>query len=260
MLRPSWAQTADRRAAQLAVAGLRRLAHRRRGGGALARCPARDCSHAARALRSSEGDGRAGLGRHSDLRPAGPASRRFAQRSRAEPPGLRDHRRRRRPAAAQPGPRRPARPPDHAAPDRGLPGVRRARNAGAKVASGDFLAFLDDDDRWHASFLAETLGAPARAPTWSRPAPSTSPRADAAGKGKTASQALDPGGFLRRNRGIKGSNVVLRRAVFARIGASTSACARLTDIDFAIRLGLEASSYARPTSAWSIAASTPVRA
>ncbi|MCE3238842.1 MAG: hypothetical protein K0R24_1823 [Gammaproteobacteria bacterium] len=32
-------------------------------------------------------------------------------------------------------------------------GVSAARNAGAKVAKGDLLAFLDDDDKWSSSFL-----------------------------------------------------------------------------------------------------------
>jgi glycosyltransferase involved in cell wall biosynthesis len=33
-------------------------------------------------------------------------------------------------------------------------GVSAARNAGARIAGGELLACLDDDDYWHEEFLA----------------------------------------------------------------------------------------------------------
>ena len=37
-------------------------------------------------------------------------------------------------------------------------GVCRARNRGISEAQGDYIAFLDGDDRWHADFLSEIAG------------------------------------------------------------------------------------------------------
>src|ERR1041384_3805017 len=37
-------------------------------------------------------------------------------------------------------------------------GPSGARNTGAEIASGDLLAFLDDDDEWLPSYLSEAQG------------------------------------------------------------------------------------------------------
>jgi Glycosyl transferase family 2 len=226
MLRPSWAQTADRRAAQLAVAGLRIDAVAEAlwldAQPEIARMPLAPCD------------------RQREM--VGPVSVVIPTCDRPDP--LLDAWR------SVLGQSRPAceiivvddgrRPLNRGLVDRLDRRITLLRTEGCRVSAAPetrarrspaatfWPSSTTTTAGTHRSWRRRWARSPARAPTWSRPAPSTSPRADAAGKGKTASQALDPGGFLRRNRGIKGSNVVLRRAVFARIGASTSACARLT--------------------------------
>lgn len=102
---------------------------------------------------------------------------------------------------------------------RGLPrfGVSQARNVGAIVASGSYLAFLDDDDCWDDRYLEEVAGCIENG------------RADVvlgslrnmsnchALKGKsfpTGSMESFRRELLRRNPGAVGSNTVISRAVF----------------------------------------------
>lgn len=127
----------------------------------------------------------------------------------------------------------------------GCRGASHARNAGAQVAGGDLLAFLDDDDWWHESFLAETLAALGRSGADVAAAGSFDVAASGRSwNGKRAPKTLCPSGFLRRNGGVKGSNLVVRRALFERIGGFDERLRTSNDIDFAIRLGLAAASYA----------------
>lgn len=118
-------------------------------------------------------------------------------------------------------------------------GASSARNLGAEAATGDYLAFLDDDDWWAPSYLeeaAERLRAGADVvltaflkerrieDTWV-----TVPE-------KTPPEALSPQDFFVRNPGLRGSNIVIRRSLFLAIGGFDPRLASHNDLDFGIRL------------------------
>lgn len=97
-------------------------------------------------------------------------------------------------------------------------GAAQARNFGAVMASGDYVAFLDDDDLWEPDYLRKAAALIAE----------ENPdclvcRLDKLTDGnvspfKNAVDDLDIDKLLIRNPGMTGSNVIVRRTVFFDIG------------------------------------------
>lgn len=124
-------------------------------------------------------------------------------------------------------------------PNRRGKGASGARNSGAALASGDVLAFLDDDDEWAPSYLREVTR-----------------RWDAARldvvctdlvlrfddgterPGKGAPDELVASHFLTRNPGLIGSNLAIRRTLYAAVGGFDESLRAATDMDFGLRLSL----------------------
>ena len=106
-------------------------------------------------------------------------------------------------------------------------GASASRNAGATAATGDLLAFLDDDDLWAPGYLAavqqalESVAAPLVV-TWITRFRRTG-AADGAPlvevcAGRRIREGLAPTDVLVHNPGVTGSNLVIARAVFDRLG------------------------------------------
>jgi glycosyltransferase involved in cell wall biosynthesis len=110
-------------------------------------------------------------------------------------------------------------------------GVSWARNLGARTVESEHVAFLDDDDEWTAEHL------------WS-----CSTEADLnlsafmkQGRGgrapeKTPPGVLHPRAFFVTNPGFRGSNIVVRREVFFKVGGFDETLPALNDLDLGARL------------------------
>ena len=130
-------------------------------------------------------------------------------------------------------------------------GPSAARNAGAACASRTWLAFLDDDDEWLPAYLRVVMA-----------------RADAHGldvvctnllyhyddgserPGRRVFDTLAPEAFLTRNPGLIGSNLVVRRSVFAAVGGFDESLPCAEDMDFGVRLSLHGGVRYAPTRQW----------
>lgn len=118
-------------------------------------------------------------------------------------------------------------------------GVSGARNTGAEHATGEVLAFLDDDDEWLPAYLSkviESLG---------------SNNLDVVccdllcrfegGKDRPARSApsrLLPEAFLTRNPGLLGSNLTLKRSLYQSVNGFDESLPALEDQDLGLRLSL----------------------
>jgi glycosyltransferase involved in cell wall biosynthesis len=92
-------------------------------------------------------------------------------------------------------------------------GVSQARNFGAALASGDYFAFLDDDDLWDVGYLEVVAAAIARG---DRLIVGRLDEFDEQGARpyKNAAGDLSVRTVLVRNPGVNGSNLVVERALF----------------------------------------------
>jgi glycosyltransferase involved in cell wall biosynthesis len=121
--------------------------------------------------------------------------------------------------------------------NRSNPGASGSRNAGAAASSAEFLAFLDDDDVWRPGHLASAVAELDRT------------GADAAisgicrikHDGTIQDIVMPPRAAIQerlfeKNFGMTGSNIVIRRAAFDRIGGFDPALPVFNDWDFLIRM------------------------
>ncbi|MEZ5830883.1 MAG: glycosyltransferase family A protein [Dongiaceae bacterium] len=124
------------------------------------------------------------------------------------------------------------------------PGASGSRNAGAAVSRAEFLAFLDDDDAWRPDHLACAMAELDRT------------GADAAITGicrikhdGTIQRIVIPvreaieGRVFEKNFGMTGSNLVIRRSTFDRIGRFDPALPVFNDWDFLIRMMTDRLTY-----------------
>lgn len=118
-------------------------------------------------------------------------------------------------------------------------GVGVARNVGAARASGDLLAFLDDDDRWHPERLARHVAVHAERPDavasycGMRTVDASGERELAPADQVAISSRLD---VARRRTGILLGNLVVRRADLEAAGGFHTAIRLAEDLDLVLRL------------------------
>jgi len=124
--------------------------------------------------------------------------------------------------------------------DAGLQGACHARNLGAAQARGRWLAFLDDDDRWHPAYLEEAQELARRgqadvvltAFTKVRELPQGSELVPE----KVPPSALRAEHFFVRNPGLRGSNLFIRRQLYLAVGGFDEGLPSHNDLDLGVRL------------------------
>lgn len=110
-------------------------------------------------------------------------------------------------------------------------GVSRGRNLGVEIARSERVAFLDDDDRWKPEHLETCL---ARSVDLCL-ASFEKHRDGEAWSEKTPPAVLHPRAFLVSNPGLRGSNIVIRRDTYGRVGGFDEGLPALNDLDFGVR-------------------------
>jgi glycosyltransferase involved in cell wall biosynthesis len=118
-------------------------------------------------------------------------------------------------------------------------GASGARNTGADLATGELLAFLDDDDEWLPAYLSQAVGHC----EWSELDVVCTPLLCRFDDGidrlaKSAPDHLAPDLFLTRNPGMGGSNLIIRRSLYLDIGGFDESLPSCNDLDLGIRLSL----------------------
>ncbi len=111
-------------------------------------------------------------------------------------------------------------------------GPSTSRNAGARAASCEWLAFLDDDDRWLPRYLETALAANADLVLTARWDFGEDQRRT---PGKSPLPQYDERRWLRRNLGGTGSSTVIRRSLFLAAGGYDPALYSGQDRDLILR-------------------------
>jgi glycosyltransferase involved in cell wall biosynthesis len=115
-------------------------------------------------------------------------------------------------------------------------GVCHSRNKGAEAATGRWVGFLDDDDLWHPPFLERLVGLAEQQRVelalggllHHEDEHTVTPRAQLTG--------LTPDTALRQNGSMTGSNFVIDRDAYFRVGGFDPAVTVFNDWDFFVRL------------------------
>lgn len=121
--------------------------------------------------------------------------------------------------------------------NRASPGASGSRNAGAAASSAPLLAFLDDDDGWLRDYLARAATVLAQSDAAAVVTGLTRLRQD----GRIQRIVMPPlseiaGRRFERNFGMTGSNLLITRKAFQRVGGFDPALPVFNDWDFLIRM------------------------
>lgn len=122
-------------------------------------------------------------------------------------------------------------------------GASSSRNRGAAASSGDFIAFLDDDDIWEPSYLSTALSklhneGSDLVVTWMLEFSGEKTR-----PGGSMTLGLRAEDVLAINPGATGSNIIIRRSAFDRVGGFDVNLPVKNDTDFLARVMREGSKY-----------------
>ncbi len=133
-------------------------------------------------------------------------------------------------------------------------GASRARNAGARAAKGEYLAFLDDDDWWSPSFLEELHRTLIRDGTRCGYGRKDRWRDGRLRHYKTPGpEDMTVENLLRRNPGTGGMNLLVERRLFIEIGGFDEELPASEDRAFALEVLLAGEEIACAPKAVSVA-------
>ncbi|MEZ4402314.1 MAG: glycosyltransferase [Kofleriaceae bacterium] len=126
-------------------------------------------------------------------------------------------------------------------------GPAAARNAGARAASTEFLAFLDDDDEWRPAHVEAVSGLLRDCDVAATAFQKHARAGDVLLK--TPPPTLSASDWLVRNQGLQGSNLAVRRSVFLDMLGFDELLWCGEDTDFAIRCADRGVRYAMSATA-----------
>lgn len=111
-------------------------------------------------------------------------------------------------------------------------GASSSRNLGAQEATGDWVAFLDDDDLWLEGYVDAAVRA-----LQAEPADAVFTQLDwFAGAGRPLPRGLRPRDVLAVNPGVSGSNILIRRSSLLAMGGFDDQMWVSNDKDFLVRM------------------------
>lgn len=118
-----------------------------------------------------------------------------------------------------------------------IKGASHARNAGASIARGEWLAFLDDDDRWLPEYLEQAIETGTAGAADLILTPTVRDYSGVLEPGKQPTEGIGFDDLLRYgNFGIVGSNIVVKTETFRDLGGFDEIMPASEDIDLLVRL------------------------